>query len=543
MVNQQQETVLERIMRFEPQAAVILDAIEDKEAMTADLDRIFDFLHSHELRPGDNKFSHINYGGFAKAWYSTISGRYSFDQDSLPMLYSSMIKLCKYGVPLQLVECKEGRLVIFPLHFDIDVKLSSDAADPTAIEAEILDEAEGFRFFRILAKLVELVYPNVGEVVVFSASGTSREIPNLISELEVSPPTKKVSFRVVFPDIVVDKERATLLWQHVTSRLTALSSEESSVPYIRTLLKRLRQLSPINESFSRVIDETVVRCKHGVRMPFSDKTERGRSAGRVMKPLIALRGEAGERDGKIASMTVSRRPPSDDNDAELISWLELGALTTPLLRHASLTEWNRPNVRSTARVTKTGAGGSSLALTKLTTADAARAAERAAARRRTGPDAKENSEPVTARYSWPDGSVTDFKKKLKAGYDRKFEERPDGSVVWKNPKKRNCQIVFNESTKLIESTAPNRDTLDFLARIMADFTGLAVVTGAAPRVAPELKKYKVMHAFKAEGDGEIDVEEGEILVALSVEENQWANVRKENGVEGYVPSEFIQPLE
>jgi hypothetical protein len=78
---------------------------------------------------------------------------------------------------------------------------------------------------------------------------------------------------------------------------------------------------------------------------------------------------------------------------------------------------------------------------------------------------------------------------------------------------------------------------------MADFTGLAIVNGAAPRVVTELKKYKVIHAFKAEGDGEIDVDEGEVLVALSVEENQWANVRKDNGTEGYVPSEFIQPLE
>jgi hypothetical protein len=293
-----------------------------------------------------------------------------------------------------------------------------------------------------------------------------------------------------------------------------------------------------------VIDESIVKCKHGIRMPFNDKTEKGRSTGRVLRPLLALKGEKGDKDEKISNLVISKSAPSGDKDAELISWLEQGALTTPSLRHAGLTEWNRPNVRSTARVTKTGAGGSSLALTKLTTADAARAADRAAARRRTAGAGRENAEPVTRKYTWESGTSADFKSKLKVGITRTFEERQDGTVIWRHERRRNCWISFNEKTKCIETNAPDRDTLDYLFRLMQEFHGIVSCTGAkvaAPQL--DIAKHRVIHAFKAEDEGEIDVEEGEILTVLSIEENLWAKVRRENGSEGYVPSDFIQKMD
>lgn len=531
-----EETVLERVMRFEPEAAVILDTVEDKEALRSDLEKIIDFMHAHELRPGDNKFSHINYAGVARTWYSSLSGRYTFNADALPMLYSSMVKLAELGIPLQLVECRDGRLAVFPLHFDVDVKISSEGPDPATIESEMIDSVEGFRFFKTIVGLLMSIYPEVGELLVFSASGTTRAAPD-------SSPQKKVSFRLVFPDVIVDKERGQLIWQFLTSRLTALSSEESQFPYVRNLLKRLRQLSAVNDSFQRVIDESVIRCKHGVRMPFSDKIERGHSAGRVLKPLLALKAVKSVDNEK--NITLEKIELSDQ-----LQWLELGALTTPSLKHASLTEWNRPSVRSTARVTKTGASGSSLALTRLTTADAARAAERADQRRRYQTGAfKENSEPVVAKYVWPSGSVAEFKRRLRIGLEKVFEENEQaGSVVWRNPKRRNNTVSFNDNNKEIVVTAVNQDGVEYLVRLMADLKDLKRA-GAAQNKSPQvqvnsgLKQIKVVATFDAVDQGEVSVKEGEIVGLVQQEDDQWSTVRKQDGFQGFVPTDYLQPIE
>ena len=532
-----EETVLERVMRFEPEAAVLLDAIEDKESLRSDLDKIVDFMHAHELRPGDNKFSHINYSGVARTWYSSLSGRYTFTADSLPMLYSSMVKLADWGIPLQLVECRDGRLAVFPLHFDVDVKISSDGPDPTAVEKELIDANEGFRFFKTIVGLLMSIYPEVGEMLVFSASGITRAAP------DCQTPQKKVSFRLVFPQIVVDKERGHLIWQFLTSRLTSLSSEETQFPYVRNLLKRLRQLSPINETFQRVVDESIIRCKHGVRMPYSDKIERGHSAGRVLRPLMAFKAVKADQNEKSFTLELVEKP-------DMISWLEQGALATPSLKHVTVTDWNRPSVRSTARVTKTGASGSSLALTRLTTADAARAADRADARRRFGASgSKENADPVVIKYVWSEGSVAEFKKKLRIGLERSFEENEQaGTVLWRNPRRRQNTIVFNDSSKEIVVSASNQDGAEYLTRFLADIKDLkraGAPQSKAPQVKqnPGAKQMRVLSTFEAVEEGEISVGEGEIVIFVQDEDDQWTTVRKQDGFQGFVPTAYLEPIE
>jgi hypothetical protein len=534
MVKAADETVLERVMRLEPQAAVLLDSVEDKEQLKTELEKIVDFLQSHELRPGDNKFSHINYAGIAKTWYSSLSGRYTFTPEDLPMLYSSMVKLAGLGIPLELVECKEGRLTVFPLHFDIDVKLSNPY-DPMTVEREIVDESDGFRFFKAIAGLINGIYDDIGEMIVFTASGTSRSE----SETPETAPQKKVSFRIVFPDIVVDKERAQLIWQHVTGKLMSLSAEETQSAYLKNLLRRLRQLSPANESFQRVVDESVIRCKHGVRMPFSDKVEKSRSAGRVMIPLIGLRFEK-----ENGAMVVTKRPGT--TDMELVSWLERGALSTPSLKHYSLTEWNRPNVRITSRVTKTGASGSSLALARLSTADAARAAERADNRRRmVNSTTKETNEPLRLKFIWESGSIQEFRKKVRVGADRNFEESPDGRIVWKNPRRLADTVAFNPNTKVIELEAGNQLRMEFIRRSLADIKDLQSCSSfvKAPEVrSSPMKQMKATAAFVATEQGEVSIEEGEIVTLIDSEDDQWSQIRKSDTSQGFVPSAFLEPL-
>ena len=521
----QLQTVLERIMHYQPEAAVTLDAVEDKETLTRDLEKIFEFLQQHELRPGDKNCSHINYRGVAISWYSTLSGRYLFAPEELPALYSAMAKVGRLGIPLQLVECKDGRLALFPLYFDIDVKLDGETAEANVVENEIIDEKEGFRFLKIFSKILNTVFSHVGDIAVLSATGG-----------------KKVSLRLVYPSLVVDREKAQRVYDYVVQRLLHLCREDTPVPFVRTLQKRLKQLSPLN-GFERVVDECTARCRFGIRMAFNDKTEpSGQRSGRPLKPLFVLSPELG-LDDKISNLKVTRLPLHGD-EADEIDWIRLTALITPSLNHAGLTECTVPDLKKMSRVTKTGASGSSLAILNLTLPDAARAAARASRRgaANTGP---ENSEPVMAKFFWHAGTVEKFKGLAPVGITAQVETSQDGTVTWRIANRRNNWISFNESSKLMEASAPSKDAMQTLMRYVNRYPGvvpLGTASVPAPIVAAEEKKFRVKQAFVAEGEGELSVNVDETVVLFNEDDGSgWVGVRKD-GQKGYVPTSFLEPL-
>ena len=548
------ETVLERIMYYNPEDCVALDSLEDQEGLETELGKIFDFFQAHELRPGDKNCSHLNYGGIARSWYSTLSGRYLFESDSIPSLHAAAVRLAQLGVPLQLVECRDGRLDVFPLYFDLDVKLSA-TDDYEALEKELIDENEGFRFFKIIAKIINLIYPKVGDLVLFSSSGINRTSLKT-GESEEPAVISKVSLRLVFPDLAVDKDRAHLIWQYLTVRLVSLCREETPIPYIRSLQKRLKQFSVVN-SFEKVIDESVVRCRHGVRMIFNDKIEKGRSVGRIFKPLCVLTPSMGLDDNKISSLSISRRPllansgtvSREEAQADQLDWLRLGSILTPFLNHSGLTEWNRPNVRSTTRVTRTGPGGSSLALSNLSTADAARAAARAGTHRRRGfAESEKCQDPKTAQYIWSSGTLSEFKFRLPVGIEAVFEKNPNGSLTWRIAKRCHNWISFCETTKMINASAPSVDTLNQLVRIIRKIPGVVPASSTAPSLAVPNEKQEVMlkviHDFAAEEEGELTVAQDDVVLIFSEDDGSgWVGVKRlKDGAQGYVPAVYLGPI-
>jgi hypothetical protein len=447
---------------------------------------------------------------------------------------------------------------VFPLYFDLDVKIPV-SEDFQAIEKELIDEEEGFRFFKIIAKIINLVYPKVGDMVLFSASGIDNRplvAPTGAEDDQKETEdygSKKVSIRMVFPDIVVDKERAHLIWQYLTVRLVSLCREDTPIPHIRALQKRLKQLSPAN-SLEKVIDETVLRCRHGVRMIFNDKIDKGKPVGRIFKPLIVLSPLVGSEDNKISSLTVSRRPSCSSEKeqvtADQLDWLRLGSILTPFLNHACLTEWNRPNVRTTTRVTRTGPGGSSLALLNLSTADAARAATRAGGtfRRRGGQDTEKSEEPRTIQYVWSEGTLAEFKLRFPVGVEAVFEQNQNGTLTWRIAKRRNNWISFSETTKLIQASAPTVDTLNQLIRIIQRMPGAVEEGSAAPRLhetrEKEEKSLLVIHDFSAEEQGELSVAKDDVVIVFSEDDGSgWIGVKRvKDGAQGYVPAVYLGPV-
>ena len=519
----QVQTVLERIMLYQPEAAEALDQVADKDSLTRDLEKLFEFLQQHELRPGDKNCSHINYRGVAISWYSTLSGRYLFAPDELPTLYSGMAKVARLGIPLQLVECKDGRLALFPLYFDIDVKLDSAESNASVAENEIIDEKEGFRFLKIFSKILNTVFPAVGDLVVMSATGGS-----------------KVSLRLVYPSLIVDREKAQKVWEYVIQRLVHLCRDDTPVPFVRTLQKRLKSLSAQN-TFDRVVDESTARCKFGIRMAFNDKTEpSGARTGRPLKPLFVLSPDLG-LDEKIASLKVSRLPEHAD-EADAIDWIRLTALITPSLNHATVSECTVPDLKKVSRVTKTGASGSSLAILNLTVPDAARAAARAS--RRATPSTATN-EPVMAKYFWVAGTVEKFKGLAPVGIQAHIEVSQDGTVTWRIANRRSNWISFNETSKVMEASAPSKDAMQTLLRYVNRYPGVVPLGSAivaAPTVATNEKTFRVKQAFAAEGEGELSVNVDDVVELFNEDDGSgWVGVKKD-GQKGYVPTDYLDPI-
>lgn len=514
------ESALDRVIFYHPKECVALAVVEDKEGLKAELEEIFRFFTEREIRQGDKTkvITHVNYGGVARTWYSSTSGRFHIDVDSLATFQRTIVRLARLGVPLQLVECRE-KLELFSLYLDVDIKLSESVNAPSEIEKEILDEKTGFRFFKIIARIVNIVYPDMGELLVFSATGGA-----------------KVSFRLVFPSVVVDKDRAVTVREFLVQKLFNLSREESTVPFVRTFQKRLLLFSPSNH-YRNVIDETAIRCRHGVRMIFNDKIEGGKGAGRIFRPLFSLKGVVAEE--KLEGLEVSRIPVNSEEDD--LWWLQTGSLVTPSLSHAKLSDWKRPNVRS-SRVTRTGPGGSSLALTNMTTSDAVKAASRFD---RAGAP---SSSSVSCQFDWPVGTVALFKRRIPPGIDAELETGEGGSITWRLTKRRSNWISFNEATKVLEASAASADMLRQMTRIVDKFPQVTkrTLVERAPQLAivekPKERVFRVLKDFSGQAEeGELTIVQGELLVLLSTDDSGWAAVRRlASGEQGYVPGTYIK---
>jgi hypothetical protein len=284
-------------------------------------------------------------------------------------------------------------------------------------------------------------------------------------------------------------------------------------------------------------------------MIFSDKIEKGKSVGRIFRPLLILTPTLGPDDNKIASLSISRRPLGDAVDQ--LDWLRLGSILTPFFNHAALTEWNRPNVRSSTRVTKTGPGGSSLALSNLSTADAARAAARAGTyKRRGGFESEKPQEPKTAQYVWSHGTVSEFKFRLPVAIEAIYEKSQEGlCLTWRIAKRPSNWISFNETTKQIHASAPSVDTLDQLIRIIRRIPGVVPVGSVAPALALKqpteetAKLFKVINDFSAEEDIELSVQKDDVVVIFNEDDGSgWVGVKRvKDEAQGYVPTVYLTP--
>jgi hypothetical protein len=287
-------------------------------------------------------------------------------------------------------------------------------------------------------------------------------------------------------------------------------------------------------------------------MVFCDKatTSEGTLIGRPLIPVASCIGTVKDgEDGKkkLNSLTIEKESigtPADD-----IEWIRLGSLRTPTLRHCTeLTEWVRsPPVRSN-HTTRTGPGGSSLCLTKMTIGDAVKAANRFKRDTRTNHPSP-SSTPQPVGYKWTDGTIESFRKRLPIGISGEFIGEDD---VCKWQLEGGAYVSFDEKFSNMNIFSTDIEETKFLCRMVErrfpqiEFIAQAPTKDKVPERVPQVTKqrsFKLLKNFVAEEPGELTVDEGEEVVFLSADASGWTAVRHaKTGKIGYVPATYIREI-
>ena len=133
--------------------------------------------------------------------------------------------------------------------------------ETNSVTGRSVDVVEGDpgEFMRKRASAIHLIYPHLEslECLVYTASGFNKGKEML-----------KSSFHVVWPQLIVDPDRAPVI-RHVT---LGIFHQETKKPgsFLRGLQDRLLEIHPSNQ-FELVFDQTTIHARNGLRLPFCDK--------------------------------------------------------------------------------------------------------------------------------------------------------------------------------------------------------------------------------------------------------------------------------
>eukprot|EP00927_Polykrikos_kofoidii_P077261 TRINITY_DN74219_c0_g1_i1.p1 TRINITY_DN74219_c0_g1~~TRINITY_DN74219_c0_g1_i1.p1 ORF type:complete len:1476 (-),score=281.90 TRINITY_DN74219_c0_g1_i1:36-4415(-) len=223
----------------------------------------------------------------------TQTGMLVFDtEEDLEGLNKAIAWLYERRVPVVLME-RQTR--IFPMIFDIDLKCTREdilANVPQRIKnakpwrgqvdfcrwpsADFLVLTEDLLLLRHLGKIIFQFYPDLPliDLCIFNASGWDR-----VKE------TMKVSLHIVAPYVLVSPERLTAIRERMLEYLGE-ASEHRGHP-MQKLIEEYLSESPDN-TWDKVVDQTVTSGTNGLRMPFCDKAQR------MLKREFQRRKDAGE---------------------------------------------------------------------------------------------------------------------------------------------------------------------------------------------------------------------------------------------------------
>lgn len=200
--------------------------------------------------------------------FFTTTGKWHFPDapDVQDQLFANIAWLFERQVYCYMVERQTPR---FPFIEDLDIQASADwdgvKVNPKPPDELIMnlpnDQVGGDpgEFMRRRAMAVHMIYPQLDhiEIYVYSASGYNKGKDLL-----------KTSFHLVFPQLIVDPDRAPVI-RHATLGLFHRETAKKN-SFLQILQDKLLRLHESN-TWELVFDNTTIHARNGLRMPYNDK--------------------------------------------------------------------------------------------------------------------------------------------------------------------------------------------------------------------------------------------------------------------------------
>mmetsp|Transcript_133229 Transcript_133229/g.385548 ORF Transcript_133229/g.385548 Transcript_133229/m.385548 type:complete len:604 (+) Transcript_133229:66-1877(+) len=419
---------------------------DDSVANVAEiLERISTFLQERETQ-SQQECTHAVFDNYPDWW----QGQRSYfklaiaEDNTLELLYEYIGTCYRLGIPLTLTEKRtaQSRLV-----HDIEI-WGAKGADQLGVTAQDLLGTQS-KFARLVGEAMGEVYPQNAflDCAVFDSSGISR-----------TRNVMKMSLRLVWPSIVVDRERSKKIRDYIVQKLRDSQDEE-----LVALEQRLRD-EDANNQWNSIFSTSVYEGRDGVRMPLNDRTSPAplkKPERRPFAPFGVVRFDY--NGGKLENVSVI----AQEQDLDPIDWVKIGVIRKDA--GEPLTEWNQPVVRgggSQPRGDRPQGGGGAMGggggggggggysgntsrapgQVRISTRSGSGSGNTGPRQpRRTG-DRVESEAPTTVEREF-DGDMAQFRERLEQQLGRQdgtIEER-DGTLTWTQPGGEGSTIQYRSS--------------------------------------------------------------------------------------------------
>ena len=309
-----EQNLLDKLLKFRE------GELQEEQGAKDKLKEIHKFLTDHEtVSPSDCTHEVLN--GFGDWWVNQKSTKKLgiAEDNTVDAFYKHMATMYEMGVPLTL---GEKRTPQFKLLQDFELRGTKD--DYVKPKELIGDQKQ---FLRILGKHMRELFPSLSDLhaMIFDGSGTS----SLLGVLQTT-------VRVVWPQIIVDKDRAGTIMNYLAHKLSTSEDEE-----IKNLESRMKGLSDHN-NWKNIFADSIYFGSVAIRMPLNDSVAQPpmmRPEHRAFKPLNIF-SFPNSNDSQMQEIQVLYDHTENGDSFESHDFIKMGCVRMPT--GTPLTDWVRP---------------------------------------------------------------------------------------------------------------------------------------------------------------------------------------------------------
>eukprot|EP00931_Biecheleriopsis_adriatica_P068542 TRINITY_DN4248_c0_g1_i1.p1 TRINITY_DN4248_c0_g1~~TRINITY_DN4248_c0_g1_i1.p1 ORF type:complete len:627 (+),score=114.76 TRINITY_DN4248_c0_g1_i1:31-1881(+) len=428
------------------------------------LQQVYQFLTDHETASA-NDATHEVLEGFLDWWVGPRSTKRLaiVEDNTVDTLYKYMAMMYDMGVPMTLGEKRSKE---FKLVQDIELRGTKEAR----LQVEELINAES-KLFHLLGHEMGELYPKQEKLVVVVFDGSGINSRNGLMATTV---------RLVWPDVIVDKERAIQIMDYLAHKL-----KNSTDDGIKAMETHMQTFSEANVWKNAFVDSIYCGPMY-VRMPLNDSVSMPplmRVEKRAFKPLAVWQFE--KIEGKQALHPIWSDSTRQSDTLESNDFFQLGCIRCPL--GTPLTEWQAPTFKGEQRPRGTYMSGSNNSSGAAPSRTGSHVRVRTMggsdgpAKNRGGPardGRRQEEQPKTYEREF-NGTVEEFREKMDKtlGSAGTAEVDDQGKFVWTQQGESGARIEFRPGNRRVYYIGKDHQCRSLLTATASFAVGVSDSTG------------------------------------------------------------------